>query len=39
MISVAGCFFIAAFLFSPAHGIIWRRWKQRRMIREAAADN
>lgn len=31
MISVAGALFVLAFLFSPAHGIVPKRWRQRRL--------
>ncbi|WP_433943130.1 metal ABC transporter permease [Paenibacillus sp. SN-8-1] len=37
MISTAGIFFVIALLFSPRHGVIFRKWKQRRMLLEASA--
>ncbi|MNK49177.1 Manganese transport system membrane protein MntB [compost metagenome] len=36
MISTAGVFFVIALLFSPRHGVIFRKWKQRRMLLEAS---
>jgi len=36
MITVAGILFVAAFLFSPTHGIVWRKLKLRKQAREAA---
>jgi manganese/zinc/iron transport system permease protein len=32
MISVAGILFLLALLFSPSHGVIFRKWKQRRLV-------
>ncbi|USB31908.1 metal ABC transporter permease [Paenibacillus sp. YPG26] len=37
MISMAGIFFVLALLFSPRHGVIMRKWKQRRMLLEASS--
>ncbi|SFK69215.1 manganese/zinc/iron transport system permease protein [Paenibacillus sp. 1_12] len=34
MICIAGCFFILALFFSPTHGVIVRKWKQKQLIRE-----
>ncbi|MFC0214240.1 metal ABC transporter permease [Paenibacillus chartarius] len=34
MISVAGLLLALAFLFSPSHGVVMRKWKQRRELRE-----
>jgi manganese/zinc/iron transport system permease protein len=34
MISVAGGMFLLALLFSPKHGVLFRKWKQKRMIHE-----
>ncbi|MCC3377556.1 metal ABC transporter permease [Cohnella sp. REN36] len=31
MIGVAGALFVLALLFSPSHGVVWRRWRQRRL--------
>lgn len=36
MISVAGMLFVLAFLFSPTHGIVWKKARQRKGAREAA---
>ena len=38
MTSVAGALFALAFLFSPKHGVVWRRWKRRRMALSQTAD-
>ncbi|MFE5323965.1 metal ABC transporter permease [Paenibacillus sp. NPDC056579] len=37
MISVAGVLFVIALLFSPTHGVVWRKMKQRRSLVEEAA--
>ncbi|WP_409342179.1 metal ABC transporter permease [Paenibacillus sp. MBLB4367] len=38
MISVAGALFVLAFLFSPSHGVVWKKRRQRRSaLAEAAA--
>lgn len=37
MITVAGVLFIIALLFSPSHGVVWRKLKQRRGMAEEAA--
>ncbi|MCU6791533.1 metal ABC transporter permease [Paenibacillus sp. WQ 127069] len=34
MISIAGCFFVLALLFSPTHGVWVRKWKQKQFIHE-----
>ena len=39
MISVAGVMFVLALLFSPSHGVLLRKWKQKRMIQEHASDS
>ncbi|MCR8631290.1 MULTISPECIES: metal ABC transporter permease [Paenibacillus] len=36
MITVAGVLFIIALLFSPSHGVVWRKLKQRRGMAEEA---
>ncbi|NOU96796.1 iron chelate uptake ABC transporter family permease subunit [Paenibacillus sp. LMG 31456] len=36
MITVAGMLFIIALLFSPSHGVVWRKLKQRRGMAEEA---
>lgn len=36
MITVAGVLFVIALLFSPTHGVVWRKWKQRRGLAEEA---
>lgn len=36
MISVAGVLFVIALLFSPSHGVVWRKMKQRRSLMEEA---
>jgi len=38
MISVAGGIFLLALLFSPTHGVIFRKYKQRRMIHFHTTD-
>jgi len=35
MITAAGGLFLLALLFSPSHGVIWRKWRQRRMEQTA----
>ncbi|MGG2198585.1 MULTISPECIES: metal ABC transporter permease [Paenibacillus] len=37
MITVAGVLFVAAFLLSPSHGIVWRKLKQRTQSKRLAA--
>ncbi|WP_281889385.1 metal ABC transporter permease [Paenibacillus sp. YYML68] len=37
MITVAGVLFILAFLFSPSHGIVWRKLKHRKQAKEMTA--
>jgi manganese/zinc/iron transport system permease protein len=32
IISIAGILFLLALLFSPSHGVIFRKWKQRRLV-------
>lgn len=39
MISVAGVLFVMALLFSPTHGVVFRKLKQRRMTRDHAASS
>ncbi len=34
MISIAGIIFLAVLLFSPSHGVLWKKAKQRRMLAE-----
>ncbi|PYI54013.1 metal ABC transporter permease [Paenibacillus flagellatus] len=36
MVTVAGALFVLAFLFSPSHGVVWKRARQRRGLRAAA---
>ncbi len=33
MISAAGAFFVLALLFSPSHGVLFRKWRLKRMVR------
>ncbi|WP_028547336.1 metal ABC transporter permease [Paenibacillus sp. UNC451MF] len=37
MITVAGAMFVLALLFSPSHGVVWRKLRQRRSIMETTA--
>lgn len=37
MICVAGGLFVLALLFSPSHGVVWRKFRHRRLIREQGA--
>ncbi|WP_068618917.1 metal ABC transporter permease [Paenibacillus tuaregi] len=38
MVSTAGFLFVIALLFSPRHGVLLRKWKQRRILADAAAE-
>jgi manganese/zinc/iron transport system permease protein len=38
MICVAGGFFLLALLLSPSHGVLLRKWKQKRLLQEKAVD-
>lgn len=38
MISVAGVIFVAALLFSPVHGVVFRKFKLRRLIRSNSSN-
>ncbi|MDF2670977.1 MAG: iron transporter [Paenibacillus sp.] len=35
MVAVAGVIFVVAFLLSPSHGIVWKKLRRQRMMREA----
>ena len=37
MITTAGILFVLALLFSPSHGVVWRKLRQRRSMMEIAA--
>ncbi|WP_282940722.1 metal ABC transporter permease [Paenibacillus sp. RC67] len=37
MITVAGALFVLALLFSPSHGVVWRKLRQRRSMMETTA--
>lgn len=37
MITMAGILFVVALLFSPTHGVVWRKLRQKRLSREEAA--
>lgn len=37
MITIAGVFLLLAFLFSPTHGVVLRKWKQVRGLRQSAS--
>jgi len=38
MISVAGGIFLVVLLFSPSHGVLLRKWKQKRQLQEQASN-
>lgn len=38
MISTAGFLFLIALLFSPRHGVLLRKWKQRRMLANSVTE-
>jgi manganese/zinc/iron transport system permease protein len=38
MITVAGAFLFLAFLFSPTHGLVLRKWRQKRGLQQAMSN-
>ncbi len=35
MVAVAGVIFVLAFLFSPSHGVVWKKRRRQQVVREA----